>query len=327
MTATDYTQFWQDDRLTTIIPSSLRYGAFPEGWDAVAFLKRTIAPLVNGPIVEIGAGYGRLSRAFPPERYLGLDVNPEAIERARASNPGYLFRTVRYVDDYQPADTYLAYTVLLHIPDEVIGDVFGRLCAAAPTVVVGEILGRHWRREGATPSFSRDRDEYEDLARASGFVLEEEIRRPYHYYPNAWLSLLTFRRKPAAPRQLSSFPADLADPYLQFSGLYEDGWTATDVQVTLTEPDGAPDLVVRGLLPQIGATAVSIEVTVFIDGTRAGSWNLEAGEFELRLPGRGQGQHDIQLRTSGAQQLPEPDERAVGVLLHLIGFASDADAG
>lgn len=214
--STDYTEFWQQDKLATIIPNSLRFSAYPEGWDVVAFLRRTVAPLATGRVIEIGAGYGRLCRAFPPEQYLGLDVNAEAVARAQRENPGYEFQTVNFVDEYEPADLYLAYTVFLHIDDTAIVDVINRVCRASRWLVVAEILGHRVAQQGTTPAFTRERSEYARLTADQGFALEEEIRRPYHYYPGAELSCLVFRRKDAPHSILRAFPGDLADPHLEF---------------------------------------------------------------------------------------------------------------
>ena len=55
-----------------------------------------------------------------------------------------------------------------------------------------------------------------------------------------------------APAVLSHFPADLANPDLEYSGLYEDGWVAEDFYATLAG-GRAGDLVVRAnVLPQKG---------------------------------------------------------------------------
>jgi SAM-dependent methyltransferase len=321
--STDYTHFWQQDNLTTIIPKSLRYGAYPEGWDVVSFLKRTIAPLAAGRVTEIGSGYGRLCRAFPPDMYLGLDVNPAGVERARSENPEYEFRTVAFVDDYEPADLYLAYTVLLHIGDELIREIIGRLCRAAPKVVVAEILGRRWRTEGKTPSFSRERDEYETLFANHAFILDEEVRRPYYYYPGAEISFLTFTRKSPPPSSLRAFPDDLYDPHIDYSGLYEDGWTEMNFTVTLTQPEGASVLVVGGLLPQIADPAFTSELAIEVDGNVVAYRLVAPGEFEERLTVRVlPTPRHVRLRFSKPQQLPDPDGRIVGTLLRTIGFES-----
>lgn len=274
-------------------------------------------------MVEIGAGYGRLCRAFPPAAYLGVDINAEAIERARSENPEYAFRTVRFVDEYEPADLYLAYTVLLHIDDATIPEIMRRLCAATRVLVIAEILGRRWRQEGATPSFSRERGEYAALAAEHGFVLDEEIRRPYHYYNGSEISCLIFRRKSPAPVMITSFPSDLADPYLDFNGLYEDGWTDRETSITLSQPVGATELVIDGLLPAIDDPMLTSELRVWVDEASVIEQTLRPGAFEVRMPiTTPAGAHRVTMSFSRPQRLPPPDTRVVGALLSSVGFRS-----
>lgn len=110
-----------------------------------------------GSVFEFGCGDGRLSSAFHPERYSGFDINPTALLAAQKANP-----THRYVIGWAPADTFLAHTVLLHIPDDEIGAVLER-AKAYDRIVIGEVMGRHWRRPGNPPAFNREASEYIEM--------------------------------------------------------------------------------------------------------------------------------------------------------------------
>ena len=41
--------------------------------------------------LDVGCGEAPLARLFPPDRYLGLDLNPDRLRRAQDDNPGHRF--------------------------------------------------------------------------------------------------------------------------------------------------------------------------------------------------------------------------------------------
>lgn len=126
----------------------------------------------TGSVFELGCGDGRLAPAFAPEAYVGMDINFTALARARKDNPAHRFTT-----RWEPADTVLAYTVLLHVPDDDLAEIMARL-RAYPRIVIGEIMGRHWRTPGEPPVFNRERSEYEAYLGPARKV----IRVPYPHY-------------------------------------------------------------------------------------------------------------------------------------------------
>ncbi|MHB8626469.1 MAG: hypothetical protein ACYDEO_09715 [Aggregatilineales bacterium] len=129
------------------------------------------------------------------------------------------------------------------------------------------------------------------------------------------------------PTFLKSFPQDLDNPDLEYSGIYEDGWVSESSFVRLTQPQDANALVVRGTVPMVNASDFSTEVSVLVDGQEVGRQTLGLGHFELRVPVSGQrGRHQIDLRFSKWQQLPAPDGRPVAALLSFIGFETPASA-
>ena len=135
----------------------------------------------TGSVFEFGCGDGRLSPAFHPERYSGFDINPTALLAAQKANPAH-----RYVIEWAPADTFLAHTVLLHIPDDEIRAVLER-AKGYDRIVIGEVMGRKWRRPGNPPAFNREADEYiEMIGRAP-----EIIPIPYPRY-RCDLTMLVF---------------------------------------------------------------------------------------------------------------------------------------
>lgn len=137
---------------------------------------------VRGSVFEFGCGDGRLGPAFPSDRYAGFDINPAALAAARVANPAH-----RYVDEWEPADTWLAHTVLLHVPDDEIQAVIER-AKEYPRIVIGEVMGRKWRRDGNPPVFNREAHEYVELV---GRELIDSIAVPYPRY-RCDLHLLVF---------------------------------------------------------------------------------------------------------------------------------------
>lgn len=191
MSKRDHVEFWRKDDLRNIIPPGTEH---PAGWDEALFLRRFTAMLDPSSVLEIGCGWGRLCKAFDSDTYTGIDINPQAIEKAAVDYPGYQFNVVSYDEDYPETDLCMAYTVLLHIDDQLIENVVERIHQSCKQVLVAEILGRRWRATSKTvPVFNRDRQDYVDLFH--GFTLEMETRKPYLRYRDTEISFLHFVKK------------------------------------------------------------------------------------------------------------------------------------
>jgi len=193
----DHKAFWVGDGLRNILPKGSE--GDPAGWDERAFLKQWTGAIPFETAWELGCGYGRLATAFDAKQYVGVDLNPKAVERARQDNPGYTFREIDFDDAYPQGDLCLAYTVLLHIHDDYIHDVAARIAAGSRSVLVVEILGRRRRGGGKTPSFNRERGEYEQIF--SAFELAWELRKPYLFYRDTDISFLYFQKPPLRQAQ------------------------------------------------------------------------------------------------------------------------------
>jgi len=182
MLARDY---WASGQgLGNITPRGLKW---PEGEGFPVFLANEFPCL---RVVEFGCGVGRLAGCFDHEMYVGVDICPDAIAIARRDNPGHVFKML---DGGLPAgDVLLCHTVLLHIPDDELPATLEQF--HHDTVVVSEILGRHWRRDGNPPVFNREQDDYRDAFLAAGYVLTDAVQRPYPHYSNVNLTMLYFSR-------------------------------------------------------------------------------------------------------------------------------------
>lgn len=183
-TTDDLTRFWIDDGLASILPP----GDNPAGFDELELLSEVYRLSRATDVVELGCGYGRLAGAFAPERYLGLDVNPAAIEKARTFAPRHRFRLIDFDAALPAADLCLAYTVLLHVDDRNIRDLARRITASFGKLLIVEILGRRGRDgRSSVPNYRRDRRDYERIF--DRFELQLELRKPYRRYRDRGLEL------------------------------------------------------------------------------------------------------------------------------------------
>lgn len=190
-TAADLVEFWCADQLKNITPPS---SPSPAGYDEAEFLKKLVTILPAAKVVEIGCGFGRLAVAFAPEVYLGLDVNPEAVNQARRNHPNYRFEIVDFHADYPSAELYLAYTVFLHIDDQNLQQFNRRLATVCQNLLIVEVLDPVFRkRPSAVPNFVRSRADYEKIFTSFDFIFE--VRKPYRHYPGRDISYLVFVNK------------------------------------------------------------------------------------------------------------------------------------
>lgn len=181
-------EYWASgDGLWSITPKNK---PLPEG---PGFLEKLALLVGETDVVEFGCGTGRLAGVFNNQHYLGLDISPKAIEIARRDNPRHQFElTDQNLMYHIKAETLLAHTVLLHIPDEALQGTINRFDTGR--VLVNEIMGRSWRRDGEPPVFNRDREDYVEAFRLDGFTLHSEAVWPYEHYPDVNMTMLEFRR-------------------------------------------------------------------------------------------------------------------------------------
>ncbi len=118
------------------------------------------------------------------------------------------------------------------------------------------------------------------------------------------------------PAALRSFPADLENPALEYSGIYEDGWVGQSSDVRLSGGPAA-ELVVRGEVPA-GAGG---SVRVLLDGrqiaaraTTPGRLNLGVAIAPSSAPRR------VELRFDKAIRLDPPDLRLASAHLSLLAI-------
>lgn len=187
--------YWKQDGLRNLTAGDTD---FPEGWDPVEKLKHFLDRMEFTSVLDLGCGAGRLCRAFLPENYLGVDLNPAAVDLARLRFPAYDFREINFDDDIPQADLTLAYTVFLHLDDERLKETLSKI--KSKYLIVAEILGREWRSEKV---FNRNLEDYEQILSDAGYKITRHISLKYKHYAqnprykdrNTRISFITAERK------------------------------------------------------------------------------------------------------------------------------------
>lgn len=133
--------------------------------------------------LEVGCGYGRLSPwiAEFSDSHTGIDFDREALNEARRLHPSITFEqgdatNLDYCDG--AFDLGLTWTVLHHIPDEIIADAvveLKRVVDSSGTIVITELVAG----EENSKTWVRPREEYEQLF--DPYVLENVIPRSFDY--------------------------------------------------------------------------------------------------------------------------------------------------
>jgi hypothetical protein len=126
----------------------------------------------------------------------------------------------------------------------------------------------------------------------------------------------------AAPSKVGSFPGDLRDQDLEYSGIYEDGWVSEMSFFMLAQPEGPSRVAVRGVVPMIDDPAFQCELSVLLDGRELTHQKLLPGRFDVEAPVSADkaSRRRVELRFSGVQQLPPPDGRPAAARLDFVGF-------
>jgi hypothetical protein len=125
------------------------------------------------------------------------------------------------------------------------------------------------------------------------------------------------------PPGVSSFPADLANPHLEYSGMFEDGWASEHAYFVLQATSHTRRVFLSGFVPSIADPAFATRLGVTVDGKAVLGATLAPGTFAFDPPVRlTPGPHHIGLTFSRAQSLPLGDKRLVGA--HLSELSLDA---
>ncbi|MCX7217342.1 MAG: hypothetical protein NTZ96_13645 [Burkholderiales bacterium] len=123
------------------------------------------------------------------------------------------------------------------------------------------------------------------------------------------------------PANLQSFPADLANKNLEYSGIYEDGWISEKSFFFLSPSATSKFITVTGSVPQIDDPAFSTVLKMSVNGKEIASKSLGLGNFEFKVPVTSQvSKQRIELAFSKYQTLPGADGRIAPAKINFIGF-------
>lgn len=127
-------------------------------------------------------------------------------------------------------------------------------------------------------------------------------------------------RRVQAPSYIERIPADLANPNLEYSGIYEDGWVAQNSYVVLAGGTATSLTVRADVLPCPGQ-----HLDVLVNGARIGSKKVGPGSLVLRMDvPASSSRRRIDLRWAGTCQLQPPDRRRAAAHLTFIGLVRTA---
>jgi hypothetical protein len=124
------------------------------------------------------------------------------------------------------------------------------------------------------------------------------------------------------PHCISSFPKDLANPALRYSGIYEDGWVAEESYFELTTSESEM-LRVSGMVPKLPANQKGNRIRILQDGKPVLEKDLKLGTFDLSAPEASEpGVHEIRILFASATALSELDRRPAAALLSFVGYTN-----
>lgn len=88
-------------------------------------------------VLDVGCGDGAATQGIPIARYVGIDLSPTAVERARLGRPDGEFRAGTLSDNYADADLTLCLDVLIHqSAAKTYEDLVRTLCSGSGAVLL-----------------------------------------------------------------------------------------------------------------------------------------------------------------------------------------------
>ena len=122
------------------------------------------------------------------------------------------------------------------------------------------------------------------------------------------------------PSNVKSFPADLANPALQYSGVYEDGWISDRAYFILKPVAPNSKLFVRALIPAGRTPLTRVRVCVRLDTALPRCSVQRPGTFSMEQEVASAARHTVEIDISNPQRLSAADPRLLGAKLDFVGF-------
>ena len=127
---------------------------------------------------------------------------------------------------------------------------------------------------------------------------------------------------PPAPSFITTFPHDLFDRSLLFSGIYEDSWMSNSVHVRLRSAAHA----LFRLRANVPPGQLEHTISVAIDNHIVKEFIARAStDVVVQVPSPGAGDHDVSIVASSVSPLSADDPREIWGGLEELGFRADVD--
>ncbi|MDP9017703.1 MAG: hypothetical protein M3N19_05235 [Candidatus Eremiobacteraeota bacterium] len=121
-----------------------------------------------------------------------------------------------------------------------------------------------------------------------------------------------------SPARVSNYPADLLNPDLRYSGIYEDGWIGKRFEIHLTSGANS-DILQIGL--NVPPRSIPNQIIVRVDGRKVGHFSVTGGHYvNARFPGVSAGEHDIVIEAASQGLYMNGDNRPTWAQLTNFGF-------
>ena len=122
------------------------------------------------------------------------------------------------------------------------------------------------------------------------------------------------------PSSVQTFPRDLKNKNLEYSGIYEDGWVAESSEMVLQPDEGATHLIATALVPTVKGNRTASWAVLSVDGVEIARKTIGSNAVAFDVPFTGTGRHRISLQFDRSTGLPSPDFRPVSAQLRYVGF-------
>ncbi len=143
----------------------------------------------NVKVLDVGCGDGLYSMLFPPGSYLGVDPDPEMIQRARDLHPRQLFSVGGALDCRNLWDRIICSEVLEHVPDPLSALQNLRRCLIPEGIALVTVPNRFYpfwfdpTRQWGNHGHLFYPAEIKEICESAGFVVEKCELLTTHVFP------------------------------------------------------------------------------------------------------------------------------------------------
>ncbi|MCH9812228.1 class I SAM-dependent methyltransferase [bacterium] len=140
-------------------------------------------------VIDFGCGDGRLCQVFPKSRYLGLDIDESALEKAKKAFEGYAFK--KPTGEVFTSDLLVASNVFNEMNDHRLDEILAKtrckwLLLAEPLSGQGDAT--------IEPFHSRNKKNYVKLMRGHDLLLMKQITKKISEAKGGEVSFLLFKK-------------------------------------------------------------------------------------------------------------------------------------